>query len=183
MNMRMYIYLDKDIIKCLAPKVSNISFDIDFFEYSEKRGYTTNNNTSLRPEIEKELKRDCKEEHFENKKRVCLSEDLGMLCNVEIVKRYINIEDVSSIKNNNFYYNIVEKIPNDNRVKLISGKIKILDKSKFYLDNAKVIINEEAYTKLTELFENACDIKCLGYKINCLNEEHDVYKPIAIYIE
>ena len=29
--MRMYIYLDKDIIKCLAPKVSNISFDIDFF--------------------------------------------------------------------------------------------------------------------------------------------------------
>ena len=64
--MRMYIYLDKDIIKCLAPKVSNISFDIDFFEYSEKRGYTTNNNTSLRPEIEREFKRDCKEEHFEN---------------------------------------------------------------------------------------------------------------------
>ena len=34
--MRMYIYIDKDIIKCLAPKISNISFDIDFFEYSEK---------------------------------------------------------------------------------------------------------------------------------------------------
>ena len=44
MNMRMYIYLDKNIIKQLAPKMSDISFDIDFFEYSEKRGYTTNNN-------------------------------------------------------------------------------------------------------------------------------------------
>lgn len=183
MNMRMYIFLDKDIIKCLAPKISDISFDIDFFEYSEKRGYTTNNNASVRPEIEKECRKECKEEHLENKKRVCFSEDLGVLCNVEVVKRYINIEDVSSIKNNNFYYNIVEKIPMDDRIKLISGIIKNLNKDNFYIDNIKFVINDEVYNKLIELYNNYCEIQCLGYKINCLNSDYDVYKPIAIYIE
>ena len=47
--MRMYIYLDKDIIKCLAPKVSNISFDIDFFEYSEAYEERVNSKIDLLP--------------------------------------------------------------------------------------------------------------------------------------
>ncbi len=36
--MRLYIYLNKNVIKCIAANIKNISFDIDFFEYSEKRG-------------------------------------------------------------------------------------------------------------------------------------------------
>lgn len=177
------MYLDKDIIKRLAPKLSDISFDIDFFEYSEKKGYTTNNNTSVRPEIEKENIESCKEANNRSKKRFCLSEDFGVLSNVEVIKRYINIEDVSSIKNNNFYYNIVEKIPEDSRIKSLKGNITNLGEKLFYLNNDKFIINKEAYESLQELFENNCEVICLGYKINCLNSNYNVWKPIAIYIE
>lgn len=181
--MRMYIYINKDLIKCIAPKVENVSFDIDFFEYSEKRGYTANNNTNIRPEFEKSCRKDDKGECREKKNKVGISEDFGVLCNVEVVKRYINIEDVSSIKNNNFYYCIAEKIKEDNRIKTISGRIYNLNKTSFYIDKNKFIINEEAYNSLVEMFENQCEIKCLGYKINCLNASNDIFKTIAIYIE
>lgn len=181
--MRMYVYLDKNIIKKLAPRISDISFDIDFFEYSEKRGYTTNNNTSIRPDFEKECRKDCKEENMCNRKRVGISEDMGTLCNIEVIKRFINIEDVSSIKNNNFYYSIIEKIPEDNRIKIVKGIISNLTKSSFFIDNYKFVVNEEAYNELSELFDNICEVKCLGYKINCLNSDYDVFKAIAIYIE
>ncbi len=181
--MRMYVYLDKEIIKCIAAKLQDISFDIDFFEYSEKRGYTTNNNTSIRPEFEKNCSDDLKDKRESKRKRVGFSEDMGVLCNVEVIKRYINIEDVSSIKNNNFYYNIVEKIPEDNRIKIISGKISKLDSTSFFIENSKFIINEECKIRLVELFENSCEISCLAYKINCLNSEYDVFKTIAVYID
>jgi len=179
----MYIYINKDLIKCIAPKIENVSFDIDFFEYSEKRGYTTNNNTNIRPEFEKGCRKDDKEECIEKKNRIGISEDFGVLCNVEVVKRYINIEDVSSIKNNNFYYCIAEKIKEDTRIKRIVGRIDSLNKTNFNIYNNKFIINEEAYNSLIEIFENQCEVECLGYKINCLNALNDVFKIIAIYIE
>lgn len=181
--MRMYIYINRDLIKCVAPKIENVSFDIDFFEYSEKRGYTTNNNTNIRPEFEKDCRKDDKGENRGKKTRIGISEDFGVLCNVEVVKRYINIEDVSSIKNNNFYYCIAEKIKEDKRIKNIIGRISNLNKTNFYINNNKYIINDEAYNNLLEIFENQCEVNCLGYKINCLNAEYDVFKTIAIYIE
>ena len=181
--MRMYVYLDKEIIKCIAAKMEDISFDIDFFEYSEKRGYTTNNNTCIRPELEKDCSCDLKEKRESNRKRLGLSEDMGVLCNVEVIKRYINIEDVSSIKNNNFYYNIVEKIQEDNRIKIITGRINKLDNKSFFIQNNKFIINEECKCRLADLYENACEISCLAYKINCLDSEIDVFKTIAVYID
>lgn len=181
--MRMYVYLDKEIIKCIAPKLSDISFDIDFFEYSEKRGYSTNNSTCIRPEIEKDCVDNSKDIRQSNRKKIGLSEDIGVLCNVEVIKRYINIEDVSSIKNNNFYYNIIEKIPEDSRIKVLSGKMRELSSTSFYIDENKFIINEEGHNKLKELFENSCEVSCIAYKINCLNADFDVFKTIAIYIE
>ncbi len=172
--------MDRDIIKCLAPKISNISFDIDFFEYSEKRGYTTNNTTCIRPDIEKESKKDGCGNY---RKRLGVSEDLGVLCNTEIVKRYINIEDVSSIKNNNFYYSIIEKIDTDERIKSIKGQISKLDGNVFYIDTNKFLIASEAQERLIEMYNNSCEVTCLGYKINCLNSKNDVFKTIAIFIE
>ena len=182
MNMRMYIYLDKNIIKQLAPKMSDISFDIDFFEYSEKRGYTTNNNKSIRPDFEKENIIDCKDEHVCGRKRVGYCEDLGMLCNVEVVKRYINIEDVSEIKNNKFYYNIVESMQEDERIKRISGQIKELKENEFFISDVRFTISDEVYNCLKDLYKNNCEIECLGYRINCLKLNEKVFKPIAIYI-
>lgn len=181
--MRLYVFLDKDMIKSIAPKIGDISFDIDFFEYTEKRGYTTNNNTSIRPEFENDIRKECKEVNGSNRKRIGFSEDNGRLCNVEITKRFINIEDVTTIKNNNFYYNIIEKVNEDNRIKKVTGRITTLEKTHFYMNDVKFIISEEAYNSLNELYENACEINCLVYKINCLNSDVDVFKVIAIYIE
>lgn len=176
----MYIYIDKDIIKRLAPKIPNISFDIDFFEYSEKRGYTTNNTTCIRPDIEKEGK---KEGCGGYRKRLGISEDLGVLCNTEIIKRYINIEDVSSIKNNNFYYNIVENIKPDKRIKTINGMISQISDGYFIIEKNKFLVSSEAQNRLIELHNNSCDVTCLGYKINCLDMPNDVFKTIAVFIE
>lgn len=178
--MRMYIYIDKDIIKCLAPKIPNISFDIDFFEYSEKRGYTTNNTTCIRPDFEKEGKKEGCENY---RKRLGISEDLGVLCNTEIVKRYINIEDVSSVKNNNFYYNIIENIKPDKRIRSISGIISKIDNGCFMIEKDKFLIDIQGQEKLVELYNNSCSVTCIGYKINCLNSPNDVFKTIAIFIE
>lgn len=181
--MRLYIYLNKELIKCIVPKISDISFDIDFFEYSERRGYTANNNTSIRPEIENNTKKENNKVECFDKARIGVSGEKGVLCNLQIEKRYINIEDVSSMKNNKFYYDILEKIPLDNRLKKNTGKIKELKNNSFYIRRDKYLIDEETYKNLIEFFENSCDITVVGYKINCLNEFFDVYKVICIYIE
>ena len=47
----------------------------------------------------------------------------------------------------------------------------------------KFIINEECKCRLADLYENACEISCLAYKINCLDSEIDVFKTIAVYID
>ncbi len=176
--MRLYIYLNKELIKCLAAKISNIKFDIDFFEYSEKRGYTVNNNTSIRPEIENKDK-----EGSHSRTRIGLSGEQGTLCNIEVFKRYINIEDISNIKNNNFYYSILENIPEDSRIKRKIGRIKELQEGYFKIGKDKFLIDSQSQDILKEEFDNECDITCIGYKINCLNSEFDIYKTIAVYIE
>lgn len=181
--MRLYIYLNRDIIKCVAARISDISFDIDFFEYSEKRGYSTNCNTSVRPGFEKNEKFDCEKRESFDKSRIDISGEKGTLCNVQIEKRYINIEDVSAIKNNSFYYNIIEKLPIDNRIKKIEGRIGELTQRSFNIGINKFLINEEIYQSLVEIFENGCDICVIGFKINCLNAQNDVFRTIAIYIE
>lgn len=34
--MRLYIYLNKNVIKCIAANIKNISFDIDFLSIQKK---------------------------------------------------------------------------------------------------------------------------------------------------
>ncbi len=181
--MRLYIYLNKEIIKCIAARMSDVSFDIDFFEYSEKRGYTTNGNTWIRPEIENEIKRRNDQKDCSTETKISVSEERGILCNLELQKRYINIEDVSSIKNNCFYYNILEKIPLDNRIKMASGIISKLTDNSFYIGQNKYLIDKDISSSLLELYENICEITVIGYKMNCLNSDIDIFKVISIYIE
>lgn len=181
--MRLYIYLNFDIAKCMAARMSDVSFDIDFFEYSEKRGYTTNNNTFIRPEFENNQRHIADKVECYDKSRVDVSHEKGNLCNVEIQKRYINIEDVSSIKKNKLYYDIIDKLTFDNRVKKLNGKITELNEKYFKMDENKFLINKEIYDKLIDIYENSCDITTIGYKINCLNAENDIFRVISIYIE
>ena len=177
------MYLNKDMIKCIAARLSDVSFNIDFFEYSEKKGYSTNNNTVLRPEIENWNKNYQDKRECFGRNSVGISNENGNLCNFQIEKRYINIEDVSSIKNNQFYYDILEKLPLDNRIKEVKGKITSLSEISFNIQDNKFLIDDTLYGMLKELYENVCDIVVMGYKINCLNQEYDIFKIITIYIE
>ena len=181
--MRLYIYLNKDIIKSIAAIMSDISFNIDIFEYSEKKGYTTNNNLIIRPELENGNKRCEDKNECYCRNRLDLSKENGNLCNYQVEKKYINIEDISNKKNNSFYYNILEKIPLDNRIKEIRGKITNLEETGFNIEANRFLMEDSIYNTVKELYENICDIVVIGYKINCLNEEHDVFKIIAVYIE
>ena len=181
--MRLYIYLNKEVIKCIAASMKNISFDIDFFEYSEKRGYTTNGNTWIRPEIENEIRRREDQKDCSNETKICVSKEHGILCNLEYQKRYINIEDVSSIKNNCFYYNILESIPLDDRVKKTTGIISKFTEKNFFIGKNKYLIDKDIYMDLYDIYENICEITVIGYKMNCQSSDIDIFKVISIYIE
>ena len=181
--MRLYIYLNKEIIKCIAARMSDVSFEIDFFEHSEKRGYTTNGSTWIRPEVENEIRKRNEQRDCSTETKISVSEERGILCNLEFEKRYINIEDVSSIKNNCFYYNILEKIPLDNRIKMTSGIISKLTDNSFYIGKNKYLIDKDISQNLLELYENICEITVIGYKMNCLKSDIDIFKVIGIYIE
>ncbi len=181
--MRLYYYLNKEIIKRLAGYVPSLSFNIDFFEYSEKSGYTRNSSTSIRPEIGQDLKNECDKSEKWDRTRLNVSGDKGTICNFQVERRYINIEDVSSIKNNSFYYEILEKIPLDNRVKLNTGNIQEITDKYFILNDNKYLVDKDIISNIEELYENTCELNVIGYKINCMDLPNDVYKIIAIYIE
>ena len=181
--MRLYIYLNKDIIKCIAARLKDVSFNIDFFEYSEKKGYVTKDNFLIRPEIENWSKNNVERFECFGSNKLDAAKEKENICNFEVQRRYINIEDISSIKNNSFYYDILERIPFDTRIKEIKGKITELTNTSFNIENNKFLIDKDIYNSLVELYENACDIVIVGYKINCLNADYDVFKLITIYIE
>lgn len=176
--MRLYVYIDKDMVKKLAANITNISFDIDFFEYSEKRGYTIRNDTSIRPDVDKKM-----EEKDKCKLRVGASHEQGTLSSIEIIRRYINIEDVSNIKNNSFYYAIIESIKEDERIKIKKGLIENIENDYIVVGEDKFILDSTVQNGLNKLFEYKCSLTLLGYKINDLRNKYDVLKTIAIYIE
>jgi len=179
----MYFYINKEFIKRIAARISDISFDIDFFEYSERRGYTTNDNTIVRPEFEKGTEKREEGTNCFNRNKVGVSGEKGVLRNLEIVKRYINIEDVSDIKNNKFYYNILENVSEDERLRKIVGIIEKIEDDEFIINGDKFIIDKKECTELEEIYANNCEVNVLGYKINCLNLDKNIFKVIAIYIE
>lgn len=176
--MRLYVYIDKELVKKLAANITNIHFDIDFFEYSEKRGYTIRSDSSIRPDIDKKT-----EDIDRCKLRVGISQEQGCLSTLEVYRRYINIEDVSSIKNNNFYYTIVSLLEEDNRIKKVEGKIKEIKEEYMVVDNDIFILDLNEQKELKKLFEYKSSLTLLGYKINDLKSKYDVFKTIAIYIE
>lgn len=212
--MRYYIYLDREFLRILFSVTGDDNFNIEVLEYSLRKSITTNNELSVEPslenindsenscrnETEKSNLKQLKESEF-NKERVEVSYDKSKSCNVQTEIKYINIEDVTDIKNTGFYHKLLEdlrKSSKDNNSRIIEevGYIKIenglsrievkednddffmINESFVWIDNTKL----QGNLKLLSLM--GCEIKVIGYMMNCKNSKNGkILKAIAIFIE
>lgn len=211
--MRYYIYLDRDFLKNLFSVIDDTDLNIEVVEYSLRKSITSNNALSVEPcfengcgveesnknEFEKNISKFGKDEKF-NREKLGISYDKSKICNVETQIRYINIDDVSDIKNTNFYHKLCENIrdkinDNDSRIVEEKGDIKIyigenrLKKTDVYnffmINNTFVWIdNAKLQGDLNILNQMGCEVNVIGYRMNCKkSKSNDVLKAIAIFIE
>ena len=104
-----------------------------------------------------------------------------------------------------FYHHLIEKLNTENfrddsRIKVDEGFIRLYDrydisekldeadikkKGSFFMLNGKYIwYNDELLTGDIELLaQMSCKIKVLGYKMNCLEQDEEIIKAIAMFIE
>lgn len=193
--MRYYVYIDKDLIKNLIASYSDINFSIDFVEYSLQKSCGNVNN--IRTDPRKELIIDEKSKTKRNSKSI--SVDMGITSNITTERRYINISDVTDIKNISFYNNLIDKLKEvakgENRAssRIIEEqgniqKIRTRENSNnnlFFINNNYVWCdNKNAQTDM-DFFTNMCgEVKVIGYNINeDTTRNINVLKAIAIYIE
>jgi hypothetical protein len=218
--MRYYLYLDKNFLKTLFGGLENEDFEIDFVEYMVKKSYNTNKGITIDPlaeqgsKIEKKtlieekkekenLFEECKNEKFEKSKiGFCYNDQNG--CIVQVEKKYVNVDDITTIKNNNFYHNLINKITkkNDrnikNKVVEEIGYINIYNENNresktnqeesefFFINNSYVWFdNKLLETKVSTLSKMCCKVKVIGYKMNEEDRENEknILKAIAIYID
>lgn len=212
--MRYYIYLDREFLRILFSVLGEDNFNIEVLEYSLRKSVTTNNELSLEPSLENinDCENSCKNESEKsdlkylkngefNKEKLEVSYDKSKSCNVQTEIKYINIEDVSDIKNTSFYHKLLEDLRkniNDNTSRIVEevGYIKIenslnrievkennddffmINESFVWIDNTKL----QGNLKLLSLM--GCEIKVIGYMMNCKNSNNGkILKAIAIFIE
>ncbi len=212
--MRYYIYLDRDFLRILFSVVEDNSFNIEILEYSLRKSVTTNNELSIEPcienmedcenscksEIEKSNSKYLKEGNF-NKEKLEVSYDNSKSCNVQTEVKYINIEDVSAIKNTSFYHKLLlslnSKINEENsRIIEEIGYMKVdnnINRNEFKQENDDFFMINDTFvwidsTKLQGnlrlLSQMGCQIKVIGYMMNCKNSNNGrIIKAIAIFIE
>lgn len=216
--MRYYIYLDKCFIRSLFSIIENANFNIEVVEYSVRKSLTTNNQISISPSNEKICNID-KDSTLQNKEQVhfrnenicknCVSTQAGYgdSSTIETQRRYINIDDITDMKNNNFYHNLIERLNSENfrngsRIKVDEGFIRLYDrydiddkvkltnedtnqKGNFFMLNGKYIWYDNKLLKgdIELLAQMSCKIKVVGYKINCLDQSEEIIKAIAMFIE
>lgn len=210
--MRYYIYLDRDFLKNLFSVVDESNFNIEVVEYSLRKSITSNNGVSVEPcyedasQLENYNKCDfnktnteyIKDEKF-NKQRIGLAYDKSKICNIETQIKYINIEDISDIKNTNFYHKLCENIIKNKSfensrivvekgyIKVCNNESKLFDKIKgefFMLNDTFIWIEKEKLQgDLLMLSQMECEINVVGYLMNCKNKKNKILKAIAIFIE
>lgn len=211
--MRYYIYLDKCFIRNLFSIVENLDFNIEVVEYSVRKSSTINNQVSVNPTNEKICSngKDFAPKEKEDVQMRLRDEDMSKKCmstqagyadssTIETQKRYINIDDITDMKNDNFYHQLVEKLNNkelrnNSRIEIEEGLIKLYDRydinremkksGSFFMLNKKYIWYEEELLKsdIELLAQIGCKIKVIGYKMNCLEKEEHIIKAIAMFIE
>lgn len=194
--MRYYVYIDKDLIKGLVASYGTLDFNIDFIEYSVQKSFGSMNN--LRAQPVKEKLKDGKEDE-KNRNQISIGVETSSNCNVVTEQRYINIQDISDIRNISFYHNLIEKlrdeIKNNNRssTKIIEhiGKVVKVRNDKDPLNNVFIMNNDMIwYSKENamldmDFFTDVCgEINVIGYDINSnVDRGTKMLKAIAIYVE
>lgn len=209
--MRYYIYLDRELLKTLFSIIGGSDFNIDVFEFSVRNSYTINNNLSLDPSIERSKdcedfsKKDWKEDYSSSardnsgtRKRVGVSYDNGNSYNYQTERKYLNISDITDMKNIAFYHDLFEKIKNNTyrdsntRIFKEEGFIKINRNSQFSNDVDKFFMINDSFIwydkeklsgEINVLQEMSCKITVVGYKMNCVESQNNILKAIAMYIE
>lgn len=215
--MRYYIYLDKCFVRSLFSVLNESDFNIEVVEYSVRKSSTTNNQVSIDPYLEKLCNND-KVKNIEgsknrqkrygssNAEKNGINGNLGYAnsSTVETVRRYINIDDITDMKNNSFYHNLVEKLNKENnrssnddeRIAIESGFIELYDLDDKLLNSESKIdgffkINTKNVWYKKELLQGdikllaqmSCRIKVIGYTMSCLEKEDRIIKAIAVFIE
>ena len=136
-----------------------------------------------------------------SRKRVGVYYDNGNSYNYQTEKKYLNISDITDMKNMAFYHDLLEKIKNNNcrddesRIIIEEGFIKTNnnrsmenDIDNFFMINDCFIWYDKTKLQgeINLLKEMSCKIKVVGYKMNCMenrNNQNHILKAIAIYIE
>lgn len=212
--MRYYIYIDKPFLRTIFASMGKLDFNIDVIEYSIKKSYTNNNNVALDPCIENgnncEIFKDTtkgekktKNNSF-NSKKIRFGYGKGVSCNIETERKYINISDISDMKNIGFYHKLINNIEEingsrkDNRLYKEEGYIttynseNLRDEEKYFSDNEGFFrINntciwydkKKLQSDINLLSLMSCKIKVVGYLVNCLESSNKVVKALAIFIE
>lgn len=206
--MRYYIYLDKSFLRTILGSIGEFNFDIDVIEYSVIKSYSNNNKLAVDPCIEngnncemfKDNEKKKNKESCFNSEKIRFGMDKGVSCNIQTERKYINISDITDMKNIGFYHKLitsVEQMKNrdiNNRLYECSGFITTyetrdennsFDKDGFFrIDDTCIWYDKEKLqTDINLLSSMSCKINVVGYIINCLDDSKKVVKPLAMYIE
>lgn len=194
--MRYFVYIDKELVKNLIASYSELDFSIDFIEYSIQKSCSNVNN--IRTDPRKEIIIDEKSKTQRDSKSI--SVDMGISSNTTTERRYINISDVTDIKNISFYNNLIDRLKEmsqgenraQNRIIEQQGSIRKVRLSRDDTNNNLFLINnnyvwcdnKNSQTDM-DFFTNMCgEVKVIGYNINENKTRNvNVLKAIAIYIE
>lgn len=212
--MRYYIYLDKPFLRTLFAILDESSFNIDVVEYAVRKSYTNNNELSLDPSLENgkscetfkdngKDKKNTKNNNFNNE-RLRVGFDKGITYNIQTERKYINISDITDMKNIGFYHKLIVNIENinkdrsDDRLYTEAGYITVYDNENirgeenkfdskegfFRINNTCIWYDKEKIqTDIHLLSQMSCKIKVVGYLVNCLENHNKILKALAIYIE
>jgi|GEM_PF-2090165 len=212
--MRYYLYLDKEFLKSLFASVSEVDFDLEIMEFSVQKGETLTKDINIAPNINEVSGKATlqKNDKDDNEKNECRNQTTGGVTlfagekntyNTVVERRYINIEDVSGIKNLAFYNKLVKKLEGMSneevclcieKGKICPCKLKNLyadiddrqypkNNQFFYINNKYIWIDSDNLaTDLFFLSTITSEVKVIGFMINKINDI-DIIKAIAIFIE
>ncbi|MEG0872750.1 MAG: hypothetical protein RSE00_02060 [Clostridia bacterium] len=226
--MRYYIYLDKCFLRTLFSTIEDFDFNIEVIELKEMKSYTTSNLLRLDPSIEKfnDCENSCSQDiecknadksnrnnnktkrqkkGNMNKEKMGVCYDQGRTCNIQTEKRYINIEDVTHMKNTNFYHALTKTL-RDNTRGITNKRICeekgfihpylrgdetypfLVENGFFMINNCYVWFDKTLLEcDLSLLSKMECSVCVVGYTMNCLGENSienkKIIKALAIFIE
>lgn len=214
--MRYYLYLDKNFLRSLFASIPDSDFDVEIMEFSIQKGETIVKDINIAPNANEMAgkatwqKDKDKDKDSDDKTEIRKQVTGGVTFfagekntyNTVVERRYINIEDISGIKNLAFYNKLVRKLEHICR----ENKCLHIEKGKIYPCKLRTIyeVENEGYNKNNQFFcindkyiwlDNnyletdlfvlstiTSNVTVLGFAINNLSDTK-ILKAIAIYIE